>query len=150
MADPAGPGSGEGAVPERGGNGRDPLAAPPDRAPASASEQAGITAGRHGRQAGAGAAPGTEARRAPDAVSAPPPATAAEAAHRLASVGAGVALTELLAGFIGELRSAGLPVSLTENLDAMAAVQHIPLDDRDAFKYALGATLVKNAAHWRV
>nr|MBO2501908.1 VWA domain-containing protein [Thermoanaerobacterales bacterium] len=32
----------------------------------------------------------------------------------------------------------------------MAALQHIPLEDRDAFKYALGATLVKNAAHWRV
>src|SRR4030095_645776 len=51
---------------------------------------------------------------------------------------------------ISELRVAGLPVSLTENLDAMAAVQHIPLGDRDAFKYALGATLVKNAPHWRV
>jgi uncharacterized protein with von Willebrand factor type A (vWA) domain len=68
----------------------------------------------------------------------------------VAGVGAGVALTELLSGFIAELRSAGLPVSLTENLDAMQAVQHIPLDDREAFKYALGATLVKNAAHWRV
>jgi uncharacterized protein len=66
------------------------------------------------------------------------------------SDGAGVALTELLSGFIAELRTAGLPVSLTENLDAMQAVQHIPLEDRDAFKYALGATLVKNAAHWRV
>jgi uncharacterized protein len=64
--------------------------------------------------------------------------------------GAGVALTELLSGFIVELREAGLPVSLTENLDAMQAVQHIPVEDRDAFKYALGATLVKNAAHWRV
>jgi uncharacterized protein len=42
-----------------------------------------------------------------------------------------------------------LPVSLTENLDAMEAVQHIPVDDRDAFKYALAATLVKNNAHWR-
>ncbi|HEY6415202.1 MAG TPA: hypothetical protein VIX41_03155, partial [Acidimicrobiales bacterium] len=72
------------------------------------------------------------------------------ARHRLAEVGAGAALTELLAGFIAELRAAGLPVSLTENLDAMAAVQHIPLEDRDAFKYALAATLVKNAAHWRV
>ena len=61
-----------------------------------------------------------------------------------------MALTELLAGFISERRVAGLPVSLTENLDAMAAVQHIPLEDRDAFKYALAATLVKNAAHWRV
>ena len=68
----------------------------------------------------------------------------------VAGVGAGVALTELLSGFIAELRNAGLPVSLTENLDAMQAVQHIPLDDREAFKYALGATLVKNAAHWRV
>jgi len=56
---------------------------------------------------------------------------------------------DLLTGFVAELRAAGLPVSLTENLDAMEAVQHIPLEDRDAFKYALGATLVKNNAHWR-
>ncbi|MGE3619278.1 MAG: VWA domain-containing protein [Acidimicrobiia bacterium] len=63
--------------------------------------------------------------------------------------GAGLALTELLAGFIQELRHAGLPVSLTENLDAMEAVKHIPLEDRAAFKYALAATLVKNNAHWR-
>jgi hypothetical protein len=67
-----------------------------------------------------------------------------------AALGTGIALTELLSGFISELRTAGLPVSLTENLDAMQAVQHIPVDDREAFKYALGATLVKNAAHWRV
>ena len=58
-------------------------------------------------------------------------------------------LLDLLTGFISELRNAGLPVSLTENLDAMEAVTHIPLEDRDAFKYALGATLVKNHAHWR-
>ena len=58
-------------------------------------------------------------------------------------------MIDLLAGFIQELRSAGLPVSLTENLDAMEAVTHIPIEDRDAFKYALGATLVKNNAHWR-
>ena len=56
---------------------------------------------------------------------------------------------DLLAGFVVELRRAGLPVSLTENLDAMEAIQHIPLEDREAFKYALGATLVKNNAHWR-
>jgi len=43
----------------------------------------------------------------------------------------------------------GLPVSLTENLDAMEAVQHIPMEDREAFKYALAATLVKNHAHWK-
>ena len=44
---------------------------------------------------------------------------------------------------------AGLAVSLTENLDAMAALRHIPMEDREAFKYALAATLVKNNAHWR-
>lgn len=58
-------------------------------------------------------------------------------------------MLDLLTGFVTELRNAGLPVSLTENLDAMEAIQHIPLEDREAFKYALGATLVKNHAHWR-
>ena len=60
---------------------------------------------------------------------------------------AGAALLDLLNGFIIELREAGLPVSLTENLDAMEAVQHIPIDDRSAFKYALAATLMKNHSH---
>jgi uncharacterized protein with von Willebrand factor type A (vWA) domain len=54
-----------------------------------------------------------------------------------------------MSGFVQELRAAGLPVSLTENLDAMEAVRHIPLEDREAFKYALGATLVKSNSHWR-
>ena len=58
-------------------------------------------------------------------------------------------MLDLLNGFVVELRNAGLPVSLTENLDAMEAVQHIPLEDREAFKYALAATLIKNHAHWR-
>jgi uncharacterized protein with von Willebrand factor type A (vWA) domain len=61
----------------------------------------------------------------------------------------GGTMLDLLAGFIQELRAAGLPVSLTENLDAMQAVLHIPLEDREAFKYALAATLVKNHAHWK-
>jgi uncharacterized protein with von Willebrand factor type A (vWA) domain len=58
-------------------------------------------------------------------------------------------MLDVMTGFIRELRAAGLPVSLTENLDAMEAVKHIPLEDREAFKYALAATLVKNHAHWR-
>jgi len=58
-------------------------------------------------------------------------------------------MLDLLAGFIQELRKAGLPVSLTENLDAMEAVKHIPIEDREAFKYALAATLVKANAHWK-
>jgi uncharacterized protein with von Willebrand factor type A (vWA) domain len=56
---------------------------------------------------------------------------------------------DLLAGFVQELRNAGIPVSLTENLDAMEAVKHIPIEDREAFKFALAATLVKNSAHWK-
>ncbi len=61
----------------------------------------------------------------------------------------GAPMVDLLEGFIRELREAGIPASLTENLDAMQAVRHIPLEDREAFKYALGATLVKSNAHWR-
>jgi hypothetical protein len=58
-------------------------------------------------------------------------------------------MLDLMAGFVQELRNAGLPVSLTENLDAMEAVKHIPIEDREAFKFALGATMVKNSSHWR-
>ena len=54
-----------------------------------------------------------------------------------------------MSGFVVELRNAGLPVSLTENLDAMQAIKHIPIEDRDAFKYALATTLVKNEQHWK-
>jgi len=65
------------------------------------------------------------------------------AAHAMADP-----LLDLMGGFIQELRDAGLPVSLTENLDAMQAVRAIPIEDRTTFKYALGATLVKNHQHW--
>ncbi len=55
----------------------------------------------------------------------------------------------MLAGFVKELRTAGIPVSLTENLDAVEALRHVPLDDREAFKYSLAATMVKNNSHWK-
>src|ERR1700734_724109 len=58
-------------------------------------------------------------------------------------------MLDLLSGFVTELRRAGLPVSLTEHLDAAEAVHHVPLEDRDALKYALAATLVKSATHWK-
>lgn len=58
-------------------------------------------------------------------------------------------LLETLAGFVTELRNAGVPVSLTENLDAIEALRHVPLEDRDAFKYALAATMVKSQGHWK-
>jgi uncharacterized protein len=56
---------------------------------------------------------------------------------------------DLLSGFVTELRRSGLPVSLTEHLDAAEAVKHIPLEDREGLKYALAATLVKSSSHWR-
>ncbi|MYJ36816.1 MAG: hypothetical protein F4071_12990, partial [Acidimicrobiaceae bacterium] len=64
-------------------------------------------------------------------------------------VEAGDPLLDLLNGFIAELRAVGIPASLTENLDAMEAVKHVPITDRETFKYALAATLVKNQAHWK-
>ena len=63
--------------------------------------------------------------------------------------GIGDPILDLLNGFIVQLRAAGLPVSLTENLDAMQAVKHVPLEDRQTFKYALAATLVKHHNHWK-
>jgi prepilin-type processing-associated H-X9-DG protein len=56
---------------------------------------------------------------------------------------------DVLTGFVNELRQAGLPISPTESLDAAEALHHVRLEDREALKYALGATLVKSSAHWR-
>jgi len=56
-------------------------------------------------------------------------------------------VVDLLTGFVAELRAAGLPVALTESLDALAAVRHVDLGDRAAFKAALAATLVKRQEH---
>src|SRR3981189_3314 len=56
-------------------------------------------------------------------------------------------MLDVLQGFVHELRTAGLPVSMTENLDAMRAIEHIPIDDREMFKSVLSATLVKHHRH---
>ncbi|MGH9027856.1 MAG: vWA domain-containing protein, partial [Acidimicrobiia bacterium] len=59
-------------------------------------------------------------------------------------------MLDTLQGFVHELREAGLPLSMTENLDAMRAVEHVDIADRDTFKAALGATLVKHYRHEKV
>ena len=51
--------------------------------------------------------------------------------HRRTEVGP-AAMLDLLTGFVAELRAAGIPVSLTEHLDAAEAVRHVPLEDREA------------------
>ncbi|HMK95992.1 MAG TPA: VWA domain-containing protein, partial [Acidimicrobiales bacterium] len=58
-------------------------------------------------------------------------------------------LFEVFAGFFGELRAAGVPLSTTEVLDAVEALRHLPLDDREALKRGLAAALVKHEGHWR-
>ncbi|MCL4434506.1 MAG: VWA domain-containing protein [Actinobacteria bacterium] len=59
-------------------------------------------------------------------------------------------MLELLTEFVEELREAGLPVSLTESIDAANALHQIHLEDRDALERALGATMCKSQAHWKV
>src|ERR1700691_2339498 len=53
-----------------------------------------------------------------------------------------------LAAFVAELRAIGLPISVSENVDATAAVAAMPLTDRASLKSALAATLVKDSDHY--
>ena len=57
-------------------------------------------------------------------------------------------LVDMLAGFVQELRASGIPVSMVETIDAMSALRHCDIGDREMFKAALGATLVKSARHY--
>ena len=49
--------------------------------------------------------------------------------------------------FVGELRQVGIPVSMVESIDAARAVEHVPLEDRQALRHSLAACLVKNSHH---
>src|SRR5437879_3015947 len=44
-------------------------------------------------------------------------------------------------------RVPGIPETLADQI--ARDVRHIPMEDREAFKYALAATLVKNHTHWK-
>ena len=52
-------------------------------------------------------------------------------------------MDERILEFIGDLRRAEVRVSTTEALDALHAAQALGLEDRDDFRHALAATLVK-------
>lgn len=56
-------------------------------------------------------------------------------------------MLDLLTDFVGELRTAGVPVSTVETMDAAAALCHTDLADRQALHNALAATLVKSARY---
>ena len=56
-------------------------------------------------------------------------------------------MLSVLAAFVGELRAAGLPVSMTEHLDAVRALEAIDLGVRVEVRDALAATLVKDGDH---
>lgn len=55
-------------------------------------------------------------------------------------------LNRLLA-FARALRDAGVPIAISEDLDAMRALAHVPMDDRQAFRAALATTMIKSEAH---
>jgi uncharacterized protein with von Willebrand factor type A (vWA) domain len=58
-------------------------------------------------------------------------------------------LVDHTVGFVGALRDAGLPVSLSETLDAVRAMGRVDLLDREALRAAFAATCVKRPAHRR-
>ena len=56
-------------------------------------------------------------------------------------------MLKLLGDFIGELRSAGIPVSMSEHVDAARAMEVIDLGNRALVRGSLAATLVKDGDH---
>jgi uncharacterized protein with von Willebrand factor type A (vWA) domain len=55
-------------------------------------------------------------------------------------------LADALDGLVTELRTVGVPVSVTEKVDAVHSLLHL-LPNRPAVKHGLGAALVKHAEH---
>ena len=56
-------------------------------------------------------------------------------------------MLDVLSGFLGELRAAGLPISLRESIDAAEATDAVGLENRETLKSALAATVVKSPDH---
>ncbi|ROO84113.1 hypothetical protein EDD29_1630 [Actinocorallia herbida] len=58
-----------------------------------------------------------------------------------------MSLLDRHSGFVHALREAGLPVSVAEGLDAVRALGHLDLIDREGLRTAYAATLVKRPTH---
>jgi uncharacterized protein with von Willebrand factor type A (vWA) domain len=54
-----------------------------------------------------------------------------------------------LTDFTDELRTIGIPVSMVEVIDAASALEHTDLSDPANLRATLGATLIKNARHYK-
>jgi uncharacterized protein len=52
-----------------------------------------------------------------------------------------------LLDFAHALRTAGVPVAISEDLDALRALAHVPMEDKEAFRAALATTMIKSDAH---
>lgn len=63
------------------------------------------------------------------------------------TTGTSTPITSLITGFVGELRAAGVPVSMVETIDAMRALEVIDIGDRAGLKATLASTLVKSERH---
>ena len=57
-------------------------------------------------------------------------------------------VTDILSGFVDELRAAGVEVGITEHVDAVRAVDAVSLSERGVVRHALGSTLAKSRAEW--
>ncbi|GAA1929040.1 VWA domain-containing protein [Nocardioides lentus] len=58
-----------------------------------------------------------------------------------------MALLDRHLGLVGALRDAGVPVALSEDLDALAAVRLVDWDRRETLRETYAATLLKRAGH---
>ncbi len=56
-------------------------------------------------------------------------------------------MIDVMTRFTGELRSAGVPVSTVETIDAAQALEYVDLTERESLRSALQATMVKHVEH---
>ena len=56
-------------------------------------------------------------------------------------------MLDVLTGFVEELRASGLPISVTETIDAAQALTFVPFDEPDTLRAAFRSTLVKSVEH---
>ena len=56
-------------------------------------------------------------------------------------------MEERIIKFVSALRAAGVRVSLAESTDAFEAIDHLGIQDREAFRLSLRSTLIKTASH---